>query len=110
MKIFIHHLFLAVIFTSLCLGQEPPPGAGDSRAATGGARPPQMNEGFISRDVPHFDPGNDTVAYDGKLWNINDNRLFRARFEKYLNSPEETTGADVTYRKTIEQILDPGPP
>lgn len=82
-----------------------PPGAGDSKAATGGARPPQMNEGFIGRDVPHFDPGTDTVAYDGKLWNINDNRLFRARFEKYLNAPAATDEEDVTYRETIEEIL-----
>jgi len=82
-----------------------PPGAGDSKAATGGARPPQMNEGFIGRDVPHFDPGSDTVSYDGKLWNINDNRLFRARFEKYLNAPPATDTADQSYRETIDKIL-----
>ena len=62
------------------------PGLGDSQAATGGARPPQMNEGFIGRDVPAFDPGSDVVAFDGKIWNISNNRLFRARFEKYLNA------------------------
>ena len=32
-------------------------GLGDSEAATGGARPPRVNEGFIGRDVPAFDPG-----------------------------------------------------
>ena len=83
-----------------------PAGSGDSKAATGGARPGQMNEGFIGRDVPHFDPGSDTMAYDGKLWNINDNRLFRARFEKYLNAPPATAAADVAYRATIEKIMD----
>jgi len=65
-----------------------------------------MNEGFIGRDVPHFDPSNDTVAYDGKLWNINDNRLFRARFEKYLNAAPATDAADVAYRETIDKIMD----
>ncbi|GAB4173493.1 MAG: hypothetical protein Fur0032_13110 [Terrimicrobiaceae bacterium] len=78
---------------------------GDSQAATGGARPPQMNQGFIGRDVPHFDPGTDTMAFDGKLWNINDNRLFRARFEKYLNAAPATDAADVAYRETIDRIL-----
>ena len=78
---------------------------GNSKAATGGARPAQMNEGFIGRDVPHFDPGNDTVAYDGKLANVNDNRLFRARFEKYLAAAPPTDAADIEYRKTLEQIM-----
>jgi hypothetical protein len=79
---------------------------GDSKAATGGARPPQMNEGFIGRDVPAFDPGSEVMSYDGKLWNINNNRLFRARFEKYLNAPAATDRADVAYRETIDRILD----
>jgi hypothetical protein len=81
-------------------------GMGDSQAATGGARPPQMNEGFIGRDVPSFDPGSDVMSFDGKIWNINDNRLFRARFEKYLNAPPATSEADIAYRETITRILD----
>ncbi len=70
------------------------------------SRPPQMNEGFIGRDVPAFDPGSDVMNYDGKIWNINNNRLLRARFEKYLNAPAATSEADVTYRQTIDRILD----
>ena len=81
-------------------------GAGDSKAATGGARPPQVNEGFIGRDIPAFDPGSEVMSYDGKLWNINNNRLVRARFEKYLNAPAATNQADVAYRETIDRILD----
>lgn len=80
-------------------------GFGDSKAATGGARPPRVNEGFIGRDVPAFDPGTDIMSYDGKLWNINNNRLFRARFEKYLNAPPATSEADESYRATIQRIL-----
>lgn len=81
-------------------------GMGDSSAATGGARPPRMNEGFIGHDVPAFDPGSDVASFDGKIWNINDNRFFRARFEKYLNAPAATSAADVAYRQTIDRILD----
>ena len=100
-------LLLAFILPSLLAAQQgPPPGAGDSKAATGGARPGQMNEGFIGRDVPHFDPGNDTLAYDGKLTNISDNRLFRARFEKYLAAIPATDSADVIYRDTISKIME----
>ena len=89
--------------------QEPSRGTrntGDTAAATGGARPPQMNQGFIGRDVPAFDPGSEVAAFDGKLWNINDNRLMRARFEKYLNATPATGAADVAYRATIDRILD----
>jgi len=70
------------------------------------SRPPKMNEGFIGRDVPAFDPGSDVMNYDGKIWNINNNRLLRARFEKYLNAPAATSEADVAYRQTIDRILD----
>jgi hypothetical protein len=80
-------------------------GVGDSAAATGGARPPQMNEGFIGRDIPAFDPGSEVASFDGKIWNINNNRVFRARFEKYLNSSAATSASDVAYRETIDQIL-----
>lgn len=93
-----------LVITSSASAQDR--GLGDSKAATGGARPPQVNEGFIGRDIPAFDPGSEVMSYDGKLWNINNNRLFRARFEKYLNSPAATDKADVAYRETIDRILD----
>ena len=91
----------AIVFTASAQDKS----AGDSKAATGGARPPQMNEGFMGRDIPAFDPGSDVMSYDGKLWNINNNRLFRARFEKYLNAPAATDQSDVAYRETIDRIL-----
>jgi len=78
---------------------------GDSKAATGGARPPQMNQGFLGRDVPVVDPGSDNSTFDGKLLNLNNNRLFRARFEKYLNAPAETSEADQHYEKVMNEIL-----
>jgi len=87
------------------LGEDLLAQEGDSKAATGGARPPQMNQGFLGRDVPVMDPGSDTSTFDGKLWNMNNNRLFRSRFEKYLNAPAETSEADQQYENTITQIL-----
>jgi hypothetical protein len=101
-------LFLAFVFfvSSTWPQSEPSVGSGDSKAATGGARPGQMNEGFIGRGVPHFDPSNETMAYDEKLWNINDNRISRARFEKYLNAAPATGTDDVAYRATLEKIMN----
>ena len=101
-------LTLAISFAG-CLtlfSQAVPAGAGDSKAATGGARPPQANEGFIGRDVPAFDPGSEVMSYDGKLWNINNNRMVRARFEKFLNASAATSESDRSYRHTIDRILD----
>jgi hypothetical protein len=36
---------------------------------------------------------------------VNNNRLFQARFEKYLNAPEETSQEDAQYRAVISEIL-----
>lgn len=98
--------FGVAIFAGLVSGFAQDKSIGDSKAATGGARPPQMNQGFMGRDVPAFDPGSEVMSYDGKLWNINNNRLFRARFEKFLNAPAATDKADVEYRETIDKILE----
>lgn len=99
-------LFLTALLAVRAGAQPGTDGVGDSSAATGGARPPQMNEGFIGRDIPAFDPGSEVASFDGKIWNINNNRIFRARFEKYLNAPAATGAADVAYRATIDRILE----
>jgi hypothetical protein len=61
---------------------------------------------FLGQQVPMLDPGSDMLSWDGKHWNINNNRLFGARFEKYLNAEAETTDADSRYRQIVNTILD----
>ncbi len=79
----------------------PASGAAPAGAAAGG------NKGsFLGKDVPAFDPGSDIMTWDGKSWNVNNNRIFQARFEKYLNAPEETTKADKQYQLVISSILN----
>ena len=56
-------------------------------------------------DLPSFDPGSEILSFDGKLWNVNNNRLFRARFEKYLAAPESAEQEDRAYRKILDEIL-----
>ena len=68
--------------------------------------PPAAQKGFLGGDVPAFDPGSEVMTWDGKIWNIQDQRVFRARFEKYLNAEEET-GADAKkYRDQFKEMLD----
>ncbi len=79
----------------------PAPAAQPAQPAAGGQKP----GGFLGKDAPAFDPGSEVMTWDGKAWNINNNRLFQARFEKYLNAPEETTADDAQYRTIIETVL-----
>jgi hypothetical protein len=60
---------------------------------------------FLGKDVPFFDPGSNVVRWDGKSWNISNNALFAARFEKYLNAPPATKKADDEYQALLQQIM-----
>lgn len=61
---------------------------------------------FLGKDVPAFDPGKDLFTWDGKNWSVSNNRLFAARFEKYLNAPEATTLEDRQYQAIVADILN----
>jgi hypothetical protein len=93
--------------------QAPPPsssGGGDGGGRGGGdgdsAGGSKQEGSMLGGDVPVFDPGSEVFTWDGKSWHATDNRLFQARFEKYLNAPEETTAQDAAYRQIMAQILD----
>lgn len=85
------------------------PGGGPlAPQAPQGAFPQQQQQPKPSpfgNDVPKFDPGSEILMWDGKNWNVNNNRLFQARFEKYLAAPEATTEEDKAYQATIAEIL-----
>lgn len=53
-----------------------------------------------------LDPSKDMIIWDGKAFNVNDNRVLRARLEKYLNAPEQTTQQDAEYQKILKTIMD----
>jgi hypothetical protein len=86
--------------------------------AQGGAAPTQGSGGqsqsaapgggsnFLGKDVPFFDPGSNIASWDGKNWSINNNALFQARFEKYLNAPAATTESDSEYQALLAKIMD----
>lgn len=56
--------------------------------------------------MPILDPGSEIVTWDGRNWNINNNRMFQARFEKFLSAPESDDAADHEYQTIIESIMD----
>lgn len=56
---------------------------------------------FLGNDVPFLDPGSETAQWDGHMWNVTNNRLFRARFEKYLATPEANSVKDKEYRDLL---------
>ncbi|MEO7932797.1 MAG: hypothetical protein ABIT76_06540 [Chthoniobacterales bacterium] len=97
-------MLMAVVFAQAPLEAPPaqPAPAAQSAPASGGASSAPKGNG----DIPSFDPHTEVFSWNGKSWNINDNRLFNARFEKYLNAPEETTEADKKYQAILASILD----
>ena len=79
-------------------------------AASSSAQPAPASGGntgsFLGKDVPKFDPKSEMLTWDGKSWNINNNRMFQARFEKYLNAPEETDAQSRQYQAIIAEVLN----
>jgi hypothetical protein len=121
---FLLLLALAGASASHSLGQVPDGGAGGGAPAPAPApaqqAPAPSSSGgggdsadgskqqgsILGGDVPVFDPGTEIFTWDGKSWHATDNRLFQARFEKYLNAPEETTPQALGYQQIINAILD----
>ena len=60
---------------------------------------------FLGNDVPIFDPASEVVSWDGHNWNLNNNRIFEARFEKYLNTPADTSAQSQAYQNILNTIL-----
>lgn len=87
--------------------QSSPPANQSSSSGSGNSSSGSKGGGkqVLGSDVPFFDPGSETFTWDGRSWNISDNRLFGARFEKYLSAPEAGTQEDKEYRDTMDAIL-----
>ncbi|MFM2170064.1 MAG: hypothetical protein RI957_293 [Verrucomicrobiota bacterium] len=106
-------LFCALCFPSIAQVYTPPPDSGKPAPAAnqGGGdttivRPQQQNSApLMGNEVPFIDPSAETVTFNGRNFAIADNRLFAARFERYLNEPEDSSEEAVEYRKTIDEIL-----
>jgi hypothetical protein len=100
-----------VLQPTLSVPSKPPPAQGGAAPAQGSGGQSQSaasggGSNFLGKDVPFFDPGSNIASWDGKNWSINNNALFQARFEKYLNAPAATTESDSEYQALLAQIMD----
>jgi hypothetical protein len=55
--------------------------------------------------LPAIDPSGGLLRFNGQTWDINNNAIFRARFEKYLNTPEETGDDERAHREILNKII-----
>ena len=83
---------------------QPAQGAPANSTAQPGS--PGGGSSFLGKDVPFFDPGSNIATWDGKSWNVNNNALFQARFEKYLNAPPAVTPPETEYQALLQQIME----
>ena len=87
---------------------QPAASAPNGRVSDNSGAPSNSNAGgssFLGKDAPFFDPGSNIATWDGKSWNINNNALFQARFEKYLNAPPAVTPPETEYQALLQQIM-----
>jgi len=78
--------------------------AGETTSSTSEEKKPAASP--MGNELPFFDPSAETISWNGHTWAGTDNRLLAARFERYLNEPEENSETAKDYRDTIDQILE----
>ncbi|YCM42119.1 hypothetical protein V2O64_12480 [Verrucomicrobiaceae bacterium 227] len=107
-------LFLTLALPAIAQVYTPPPANNGPRNSppsdTVVRQPPAQqsnnaNNGLLGNEIGFFDPTNDTISWNGSTWAASNNRIFEARFEKYLNEPEDASEEANEYRDTIEEIL-----
>ncbi len=83
---------------------EPAPSNGDTVIQRQPENKPAASP--MGNELPFMDPSAETVSWNGHSWAVTDNRLLAARFERYLNEPEDATEDALDYRQTIDSILE----
>lgn len=66
----------------------------------------QASQNPLGQEIPLLDPSAETITVGGVAIPLGDNRLLRARFDKFLSQPPENDESAVRYRQTIEKILN----
>lgn len=71
------------------------------------ASSPQQQTGAspFGQEIPMLDPSAETITVGGVTIPLGDNRVLKARFEKYLSQPPEDSDAAQQYRKDVDRIL-----
>ncbi len=80
-------------------GQQP-----SSNQDTSPAPQKKKKDNLLGDALPFMDPGSETVQWDGKMFSITNNRVFRALLETYLAAPQANGPEDQAYREILDQI------
>ena len=81
---------------------EPPATPIDTAKST---EKPESAAGPLGQEIPLLDPSAETITVGGVAIPLGDNRLLKARFEKYLSQPPEQDEAAAQYRGNVARIL-----
>ncbi len=85
---------------------EPAPQAATPTDSGPSAPKSQPAASPLGNEIPLLDPAAETITVGGVAIPLGDNRLLKARFEKYLSQPPENSEAAANYRETIDEILN----
>jgi hypothetical protein len=83
-------------------GQPAQPGTPTDTVVTPKQQQPASPFG---QEIPVLDPSAETITVGGVTIPLGDNRLLKARFEKYLSQPPESDEAAAQYRKDVAEII-----
>ena len=92
-------------------GNPPAPPAGGApqsqpQPAQAGGDPSSSTAGSLfDTRLPALDPSNGLLRFNGQSWDINNNAIFKARFEKFLSVPDETGEQEAAHRKILNEII-----
>lgn len=104
-----HFLLIALATTAGAQVYTPPSGgtAPDTVIPADNAPTPKQNEPSspLGQELPMLDPSAETITVGGVAIPLGDNRLLKARFEKFLSQPPEDGEDAEAYRATIAEIL-----
>lgn len=106
-------ILLSLLVSALSQEAPSPPAAppSDTPNASPLANPAEALKGptgpnLFGTELPFLDPGSEMLSWNGNAWNVVNNRMFGARFEKYLSAPAAESSEDQAYRDTLREILD----
>lgn len=81
-------------------------GAAIGRPSPASSDPATSGPGsFFDNRLPAMDPSGGLLRFNGQTWDVNNNAIFRARFEKYLNTPEEAGDEEKAHREILNKII-----
>ena len=61
---------------------------------------------LLDEKIPTADPGTEVIQWNGKNWTVSDNRIFGARFEKFLNTSESAQDSEQQYSLLLTKIAE----